>query len=496
MQQATEQGTILAWGIALSTLTPLLIVGIGEIIARLHRQKSTYVRFWQLLRNLLLPTLALFLVARQILQFTGDSAQGRVLETAVWLAIGVVSVTLMQAIGRSSKDDTRLESEIPALVRGLLRVAAIVVPGYYILAVIWGVALNNLFAALGVGSVAIALALQDTLSNLVSGLLLTLDRPFEVGDQITIEGQVGKVLDLNWRSVRVQVNGRDVVTVPNSVLSKTAIYNYTTRDSSYRDSISVGFAYDVAPGRCIRLLEEIAAQSPSVLPSPAPVAILEAFEGKWIRYNLYFYVKEFTGSLPSKIVRSDILSRVYYASQREGLVMPFDMNWMNPPTPPNVESLLKFITQRIHASNVFNTLPDAAIQLIGKSAKIKLYGRNERVILAGKPNQTLYMILSGEVEMLIAQSDLSQLASQLLSSGDLFGEMTLLNNRPSPVTIRTLSDIQVICIPKEAISEVVERYPQFAIEFDHLVDERRSLITLTNQHPDSVLTTVGESTAT
>ncbi len=453
------------------------------MIARLRNQDSVYVRFWQFLRNLLLPLLIAFVIARQILSVSGGTTQARLLDTAVWIAIGVVSVAVLQAVGKASKNETRLEAEIPALVRGLLRMLVIVMPGYYILAVIWGVALGKLFAALGVGSVAIALALQDTLSNLVSGLLLTLDRPFEVGDQIMLDNNIGKVLDLNWRSVRVQVSGRDVVTVPNSVLSKTAIYNYTTLDPSYRDVITVGFAYDMAPNRCIRVLEEAAATSPFILQEPRPLAVLEDFEANWIRYDLFVYVGEFKGSVPAKMVRSDLRTRIYYAAQRERLVMPYMVEMMPPPAVTNGETLRTFMQQQIRLNALFRLLSDATLQLIASATQVQLYGRDEQVIQFGKLNTSLYLILSGEAEMSTQTSDGTRPTLMLLTVGDIFGEMALMGNRPGLVTVRALTDVQVLSIPKNTVSDVVGRHAQFAIQFDRLVDDRRALICARRESP-------------
>jgi small-conductance mechanosensitive channel len=110
---------------------------------------------------------------------------------------------------------------------------------------LFSVNVNALLAALGVGGLALSLAAQDTLSNVISGIMIMLDQPFRVGDRIEIQslGTWGDVVDIGLRSTRIQTLDNRMVIVPNNTISTDQIVNYTYPDPRYRIQIEIGIGY-------------------------------------------------------------------------------------------------------------------------------------------------------------------------------------------------------------------------------------------------------------
>ncbi len=114
----------------------------------------------------------------------------------------------------------------------------------------FGVDVTALVTAMGIGGLAISLAAQDTLSNMISGIMLLMDQPFRIGDRIEIQGLSasvstwGDVVDIGLRSTRIRTGDNRMVIVPNSNISKNQVINYTFPDSRYRVQIDVGVSYD------------------------------------------------------------------------------------------------------------------------------------------------------------------------------------------------------------------------------------------------------------
>jgi small-conductance mechanosensitive channel len=104
---------------------------------------------------------------------------------------------------------------------------------------------NALVTALGVGGLALSLAAQDTLSNLISGVIIIIDQPFRVGDRIEIRGMDtwGDVVDIGLRTTRIRTRDNRMVIVPNASISKDQVINYTYPDPRYRIQMEVGIAY-------------------------------------------------------------------------------------------------------------------------------------------------------------------------------------------------------------------------------------------------------------
>ena len=112
-----------------------------------------------------------------------------------------------------------------------------------------GISLTAIWTTLGVGSVAVALALQETLSNLFAGLYLLADRPVSPGDYIKLDsGQEGYVMHIGWRSTTMRTQSNNIVFVPNSTMAKAVITNYSLPELMVSVTIPVRVAYGSDPG--------------------------------------------------------------------------------------------------------------------------------------------------------------------------------------------------------------------------------------------------------
>ena len=464
---------LLTWAVGLLVSVLVLVTVTSEIIARLERQESVYTRFWRRLRDLVLPLVAAFLVVRQMLTIEATTTESRILETAVWLVVAYTLGSLLGAAGKAAQDKNRIEASIPGLFRGLLRVIVLGVPAYYILANIWGLQLGDLFAALGVGSLVIALALQDTLSSIVSGFLLTLDKPFDVGDQILIDGNVGTVVDLNWRSVRVRINSRDIIVVPNSQLASQTIYNYTTQDPASRDSIFVGFSYDDMPNDCKRVLLDAVTSSPYVSESPAPKVFLTAFQDASIQYEIVFFIPQFKGTVYQREVRSDIQTRIYYAAKRARLTIPYPIVSVDQYSnrEPDTVTLQRLFSEQIRGQALFSNLPQDALNYLTEQAMLHTYGVYEHILRHSEPSDGLYVILSGEVQMLGENG-----ATLKLTQGGICGEMIFWGNRNNLADVECRTDVEAVYLPEAGINRLLRDQPRFAQSLERLVSERTALL--------------------
>ena len=127
----------------------------------------------------------------------------------------------------TSKTTTRLDDELIPLLRRVFKIAIWIIALLIILP-IYGVNISALIATLGVGSLAIALAAQDTIANIIAGFMIMVDRPFRLGDKIKLpSGEVVKVLDIGVRRSKFLSDENAIIIVPNLELSKSKIVNYT-----------------------------------------------------------------------------------------------------------------------------------------------------------------------------------------------------------------------------------------------------------------------------
>jgi MscS family membrane protein len=142
--------------------------------------------------------------------------------------------------------------------------ATIIFLGLVMILTNYGVNVNTLLAALGIGTLAISLAAQETLSNIISGIIILLDQPFRVGDRIEIleMGTWGDVVKIGLRSTRIRLLDNRMVIVPNTSISKNRIVNYTFPDPCYRDQSVIGVAY----GTDLKQARDIITQTVRTIP--------------------------------------------------------------------------------------------------------------------------------------------------------------------------------------------------------------------------------------
>src|SRR5208282_4034412 len=180
---------------------------------------------------------------------------------------------------------------------------------------------------LGVGSVAVALALQETLSNFFSGLYLLADRPVNPNDYIKLDSnQEGYVLRIGWRSTILRTLGNNYVVIPNSTLAKATITNYSAPETRMSYSLPVNVVYGTDPNRVEEVLLEAAHEAirdglAGLLANPEPsVSFIPGFGDSSLNFSLNLQVRQFTDQYS---VQSELRKRIVKKFQEAGIQMPF-----------------------------------------------------------------------------------------------------------------------------------------------------------------------------
>ncbi len=190
-----------------------------------------------------------------------------------------------------------------------------------------GISLTAVWTTLGVGSVAVALALQETLSNFFSGLYLLADRPVNPNDYIKLDSnQEGYVLRIGWRSTILQTLGNNYVVIPNSTLAKAIITNYSLPQTQMSYTLPVSVEHGTDPNRVEKVLLEAAHEAlrdglEGLLANPKPsVAFSPGFGESSLNFSLSLQLRQFTDQYP---VQNDLRKRIVKKFQEAGIKMPF-----------------------------------------------------------------------------------------------------------------------------------------------------------------------------
>ena len=181
----------------------------------------------------------------------------------------------------------------------------------------------TIFAVMG-GAIAIGVGFgaQNLFNNLISGLILMLEKPIRIGDIVNLAGYEGKVEDIGNRCVRVRrADGIDLI-VPNSKFLEEVVINWTLLDSDVRGSVTVGVAYGSPTEKVEALMLQAAAEHPEVLKTPEAVVLFEAFGDNSLDFELLFW-SNVTRPLNLRMITSQLRFRIDQLFRENNLVIAF-----------------------------------------------------------------------------------------------------------------------------------------------------------------------------
>ena len=308
--------SLLFWGIALIIFLPIVTVGFEEGINFLEKKGNPLVNLLRIIRRYVVPSLAILLILKQILHLENTDIILQIAKTVFCLTLLVALISFLNAILTTGDRHHPFQIHVPKLFFQVSRTLVVVSLICYIISEVWGFDLSRVAATLGVGSLVIALALQDTLSNLVSGFLLILEGPIKIGDWVMIGDVKGKVIDINWRSVRLLNGKNDVFVIPNGAIAKEKFINSTLDNPNSKHSLYLTFSYNDRPNRVKPIIKKAVLSADGV--KSAAVRVYN-FKDYGIEYAISYVLPD---TFSTSQGRDAVLSRIYYAAKRYHLTIP------------------------------------------------------------------------------------------------------------------------------------------------------------------------------
>ncbi len=256
---------------------------------------------------------------QQILEYAGAVLFTLVLLLVMRVVIGVIREVVNWYLDRISGEGApHLKMTLGPLTNKTI-VFLIGMVGAIILLDHFGINIGSLIVSLGVGSLAVALAAQETLANMIAGFVILVDRPFRVGDRIEFaQGQIGDVREIGLRSTRLINFDNNVIIIPNAELVKGRIINYSHPQQEMRVLLRFDLAYGVDTNRVRSLLVELAAAHPQILKDPAPQVFVTALAEAAVQVTLVARCVSFTQQFA---VETTLREQAYQAFTANGIAL-------------------------------------------------------------------------------------------------------------------------------------------------------------------------------
>jgi len=243
---------------------------------------------------------------------------------AAWV-VSTFSYNIVHIYGRSLA--RRSETDVDDQIIEMLEIASKYVIWFIAILIILSYLefdITPLVAGAGILGLAFALAAQDILSNFFGGAMITVDKPFKLGDRVKVEGYVGEVVEIGPRSTRILTLDNQLVTVPNSKIASNIVVNYTAPEpkEKIRVPVSVAYGSDLAKVRAILLAigQEAAEKSEYILPGATPEVFLREFRDSGISFMLVTWARAYNLTWEAQ----DYLNmQINDRFAREGIEIPF-----------------------------------------------------------------------------------------------------------------------------------------------------------------------------
>jgi small-conductance mechanosensitive channel/CRP-like cAMP-binding protein len=310
-----------------------------------------------------------------------------------------------------------------------------------------------------VSAVVIGFALQDTLGNAFAGLAIQSEKPFHVGQWVRIGEFDGRVAEVTWRATKLRTKAGNFVIVPNNVVAKEAIVNYSEPSAPLRIEVEVGATYLVPPSQVKAAMMEALRHSSRVLSAPAPEVLLGGFGDSAINYRARFWVADFS---QDEVARDEVRMAIFYSFQRHNIEIPwptqvqYERNW----DVQDVSKKLEEEEQLLASVDLFESLAPELRSQIAHAAPMAVYGSGETIVKEGEDGHSMFIVMSGVVRVVLGP-ERQEVAR--IERGGYFGEMSLLTGEPRTATVLASGDVVVVEIDAELFRRIGAIHPE-AIE--------------------------------
>jgi small-conductance mechanosensitive channel len=366
--------------------------------------------------------------------------------------------------------------DIPVFLRDLVRLFLLVAGIVILLKIIFGIEPSAFIVTSTVLSAVIGLAMQDILSNIVSGIALQFERPFKVGDWVTINEREGKVVEMSWRTTKLRTRDNDYIITPNTAVAKQEIYNFYNPTRLHAIRLDIGTSYQNAPNLVKKSIFEVLDSVDLVLKRPNPQIFLKQYDDFSINYQIRFWIDDYS-DVP--IIQDQVMTKLWYQFKRDGIQIPFPIRDVNihseekraQKEQESYQQLLNDIVASIKDIDILEPFSQEELFELAKKARHQIYGRGEYLVKQGEEGCTFFIIKSGLVEVFI-QADNTEKSIGTFGEDYYFGEMALLTGECRKATVIAREDTEAIIIDKENFGTLLKNNPEVAETLSEILQKR------------------------
>lgn len=360
----------------------------------------------------------------------------------------------------------KVNIHIPSLYRDILIFILLAIIVVTALRIEFGLKLTGILTSSAILSIIIGLALQDTLSNLIGGIVLHIEKPFKIGDWIKIGSLEGEIIEINWRATRLKTMDGNYIIIPNTNISKETILNYYEPTRAHAITFQIGLEYHVSPNLVKEVILKSISDCADILKEPPPIVYISNFGEYAIEYEIKFWIDNHS---LFKNIKDSLMTKIWYNLKRNNIQIPFPIKTLYIQKKEEVSSDTSKNVGMIKNIEIFQDLSEEEIYQIAQNSKIKHFTKGERIIIQGEEGDSLYMLTKGSVRVIKDEVHIGG-----LKRGNYFGEMSLLTGERRSATVIADDEVEVIEINSNSLLPIIRKNPQIMEKITkRLIDRER-----------------------
>ncbi|MDD5772626.1 MAG: mechanosensitive ion channel family protein [bacterium] len=416
-------------------------------------------------------SLKLFIIfTKTAIPYVSDISDALIFFTYVFLFIQIIDLLVTDLLSAKYRAIT-----IPPLLHSIILWIIYVIVVLFILRTYLNLNITPLLATSAVFSMVIGLALQDLLVNLFSGIVLSLEKPFDIHDWVSINNNIGKVFAITWRTTKIRLRSNDLVIIPNAIVTKQEIINFSVPTKAHERKIDIGLSYSTPPNEAKQIIFKAIKETNGILENPAARVTISGYKDFFLNYTIRFWINDYDDLVR---IEDDLHTHIWYLLKRNNIEIPFPTrtSYIHSMTDElikeknNQNEILSWLRQ----VGILKPLSESELTELSKGLNFQKFGTGEIIFHENEQGDSFYIIKSGLVEVSKQVKFGKSSVISTLGPGNYFGEMSLLTGEKRNATIKALEDTELIAITHGPFKKILVNNPDIVESLSRILEERQS----------------------
>ena len=331
--------------------------------------------------------------------------------------------------------------------------------------------LRGVLVTSGALAIIVGLAIQSTLNDVFSGVVLNATQPFRLGDSVTIDDVEGQVVESNWRATSLINAQGNIVVVPNSVAAKAKIVNNSEPARMHGITVTLEVTPEVRPARVVEALERAAASARDVLENPKPVVNVRRAGTDSIEYEITCYVDALSKKSATKNTLFDL-------SYRHLASLEIDLRSLS--VARDGRERLSHRQRLLRGIDMFRTLDDAEFAKIESALTRHEFDAGETIYTSfrdddptGVGKNALHILDSGIASVTLPQGG-RQAEVRRMAPGDAIGQSGIVSGMQLHATVRAVTHVVIYCLDKSDLTPIIKARPEVGHQMCRALSDYRA----------------------